>query len=141
MGKNFIHGNRWKKEKGLTLVETIVSLTIFLVVSLSTVSLAVYTVNSFKMVDIKAFFIREIDTIATFYLDYNDTDFSSAFEYYTGQEINGYTNKTFYFNDKYEYISSNGYSYYMSLKFDSNKLTISSFKSSGKDIYERVVNK
>ena len=141
MGKILFHGNR-KKEKGLTLVETIVALSIFLLVSLSTVSLAVYTVNSFRMVDIKSFFIREIDTIAIFYLDFDEEeDFSDAFEYYTDQEINGYSNTTYYFNDRYEYVSIDSYSYYMSLTFGENNLTISSFKSSGTSIYERKVNK
>lgn len=146
MGKILIHGNRWKKEKGLTLVETIVALSVFLIVSLSTVSIAVYSANSFKLVDIKYFFTKEIDTISNLYLSYSESDFSLAFKQYTSQDIEGYTDTTYYLNNKYEYVSSSSYAYRLTLTFTINEqslhvLNIKSYKSSGSGIYERTVSK
>ena len=131
----------WKKEKGLTLAEVVIAIAIIVIVSLATVSVSVYSSNVFRSIEIKDFFVREIDTISTLYLNYDETNFSNVFNFYTGQVVEGYTDVTYYVSSGFEYVDSSNYSYSLSLDFSSGSLSISSLKKNGNVIYERTVTK
>ena len=85
MGQILHFGNWKKQEKALTLVETVVSLSIILIVSIVTVSISVFSVNSFRISNTKRFFDHEIKNIVELYLTYNEEQFKTAFNKYTNQ--------------------------------------------------------
>ena len=139
MGKIFNLRN-WKKEKGLTLAEIVIALAVIVIVSLATVSVSVYSANAFQSIEIKSFFSREIDTISTLYLNYDETGFSNAFNFYTGQSLSGYVDTLYYISSGFEYVDSSDYSYTLSLDFSIDELHITSWKNYS-IIYERTVTK
>lgn len=131
MGKNLIHGN-WKKEKGLTLAEVIISLGLIIIISLAGVSVAIFSTTSLANINVKRFFQHEVDNIAEMYLSYDASDFSTAFNDLTGKSIAGYYNTTLYVDNTLEYVtSSEEYRYKITLRFSDEKLTVSSFKVNG----------
>lgn len=142
MGKILLNGNRWKKEKGITLIEIIVSLAIIVIISVAAVSIAAYSSTLFNSMNVKRFFQREIDNIAELYLSYEKEDFSSAFNKLTGKTISGYTNSTYYVSPNFEYVeSTDNYSYKINLTFDEPTLIISSLKSDDSVIRTRSVTR
>ena len=142
MGKILHHGN-WKKEKGLTLLETIIALAIIVTVSVSAVSVSVYTSNTFNDLSIKRFFQREVDNISEIYLSYDESTFRDAFLKLTGKTISGYNDTTYYLNVGFEYVEpTEEYAYKIALDFSgTNALTVTSQRSNNKEIRSRSVFK
>ena len=142
MGKILYHGNR-KKEKGLTLTETVVSLAIIIIVAVAAASIAVFSSNSFKKSGLKQHFVQEIDSILNLYLSYDSIDFSKAMNNSFGITISGFTDSIYYLNTNYEYLENeNGHSYYLVFDFeDTPSLSLSAYKKDNSLIYSRSVNK
>lgn len=140
-----LHIRNWKKQKkALTLVETVVSLSIILIVSITTVSISIYSVNSFRIANTKRFFDHEIKNIVELYLSYNEEQFVSAFNKYTKQSISGYTDTTYYLDSTLQYIESNeGSNFYISLDFENEgmSLDVSAYSNSGTKLSSRSVAK
>ena len=109
MGKIINHGN-WKKEKGFTLVEMIVSLAIISIISVAAVSLAVYSVNSLSIARIKNFFSHETYNFASMYLTYSESDFISSVNQLTNNSCDNYI-----YDGSFEYSRSKSYLHELSL--------------------------
>ncbi len=138
MGQILHFGNWKKQEKALTLVETVVSLSIILIVSIVTVSISVFSVNSFRISNTKRFFDHEIKNIVELYLTYNEEQFKTTFNKYTNQTITGYVDTTYYLNSVLEYIpSSEGSNFYINLDFETDSLTISAYSNTGTQLSSR----
>jgi len=136
LGQILNHGNRWKKEKGLTLVEMVVSLAIIVIVSVAAISIAVYSSNTQKRVAISRYFTVLIDNSLRLYETYSDTDFEDAFEALTGQAIYYNTNRTYYLNLDYQYVEESNAVYNVRYVFKSNGLVVTAMYSDGDVIYE-----
>ena len=141
-----LHTRTWKKEKAVTLVETIVSLSIILIVSIAAVSVSIYSANAFRLSNVKRFFNHEINTIAEMYVTYNDADkFYQAVGVHTGKAVinNGaYVDTIYYLNNSMSYLDdSNGSNFYISLAFDGNTLNLSSYSNSGTELAKRSVTR
>lgn len=145
MGKILLNGNWRKKEKGITLIEILVSLSIIILVSVAAVSIATYSATMFNTINVKRFFQREIDNIAELYLSYDEADFSTAFYNLTGKTINGYADDpTYFINSSFQYVeSADEYAYKINLtfKFNGAALDIASTKSDNSPIRSRSVQK
>lgn len=145
MGKNLIHGN-WKKEKGLTLAEVIISLGLIVIISLAGVSVAIFSTTSLSNINVKRFLQHEVDNIAEIYLSYDASDFYTAFYDLTGKSVTSY-NTTLYVDNTLQYVtSSDEYKYKIQLRSsnDGQRLTITSFKMNGSsqsEITSRSVTK
>ena len=144
MGQILHFGNWKKQEKALTLVETVVSLSIILTVSITVVSISIYSVNSFRISNVKRFFDHEIKNVSELYLTYDETQFISAFNKYTKQTITGFDDTTYYLNSSLEYIpTSEGSNFYLSLDFEDsgNSLTITATSTTGTQLATRSMTK
>lgn len=135
------HGNRWKKEKGLTLIETVIALSIITIVSLAVVSIIVYSSNALNDSRVKSFFSRETDSIASFYLSYNSPTYLDAVESLTGNTITGANTDKVYYKADYTYSNSSDYNYYISFNYDGDTLTLTSYEANSKVILRRSVTK
>lgn len=143
MGKVLFHGNR-KKEKGITLVETIIAIGVIVIVSLATVSIAVYSSTILSNTRVKEFFARETNTLADFYLTYDtDVKFATAVSAYTGRAFTGYTNSTFYYDGAFRISTEGNKSFYLVLDFETNPGTLSmnAFKANGSKVLSKEVAK
>lgn len=143
MGKTFNHGNR-KKEKGITLVETIVSLSIISIISLATVTLAIYSTNSLRLSRERNFFIRETYNFANLYLSYDEEKFIDAINWTTNlSEAKTYHNFSVYYDVNHLYTDETHEAFYVSLEFtDENKtLNLSAYSIEGKILHTRSVSK
>ena len=142
MGKVLFHGNR-KKEKGITLVETIIAIGVIVIVSLATVSIAVYSSTVLSNTRVKEFFARETNTLADFYLTYNEENFPKAVSAYTGRTITGYTDTTFYYDGAFRVSTEANKSFYLVLDFETSAETLSMnvFKANGSKILSKEVAK
>lgn len=144
MGKILINGNWRKKEKGITLIEILVALSIIILVSVAAVSIATYSATMFNTINVKRFFQREIDNIAELYLSYEGEDFSTAFYKLTGKTISNYNNSTstYYVNSSFQYVESvDEYAYKINLTFSGATLDIASVKSDNSPIRSRSVKR
>lgn len=135
------HGNRWKKERGLTLVETIIALAIIVIVSVAVVSITVYSTNALKTMNIKAFFSHEIDNMATLFLSYDDSEYITGVNKVTGATIAKNNNDIIYYNASYEYSDNTDYSYYIGFNYDSSTLTLTAYQKDGETIFSRSVTR
>lgn len=144
MGKVLLNGN-WKKEKGMTLVEVIVSLSIILIISAAAVSVAIFTSNSLGSAETKRFFKNEIENIAKLYEEFDLAQFKTSFAAYLGKTLGDTTeNPTqyFYYSSAREIQdTSENYGYKLCLEFAADKLSLSSFDSGDKAIYAKEVTK
>ena len=140
-----LHIRNWKEKKALTLVETVVSLSVILIVSIATVSISVYSVNSFRIANTKRFFDHEIKNIVELYLSYNSEDFKTAFNEYTKQTLINYdTDPKYYLNSSLEYIDGEeGSNFYILLDFENGglELTASAFSNTGTKLSSRSAAK
>lgn len=144
MGKILLNGNWRKKEKGITLIEILVALSIIILVSVAAVSIATYSATMFNTINVKRFFQREIDNIAELYLSYEEADFSTAFNRLTGKTISNYNNSTstYYVNSSFQYVESvDEYAYKINLTFSGATLDIASVKSDNSPIRSRSVQR
>lgn len=142
MGKILLNGNWRKKEKGITLIEILVALSIIILVSVAAVSIATYSATMFNTINVKRFFQREIDNIAELYLSYEEVDFSTAFNKLTGKTISGYTDSTYFINSSFQYVESvDEYAYKINLTFSGATLDIASMKSDNSPIRSRSVKR
>ena len=147
MGKVLFHGNR-KKEKGITLVETIIAIGVIVIVSLATVSIAVYSSTILSNTRVKEFFARETNTLADFYLTYDtEAKFATAVNAYTGREFTGYSDSTFYYDGAFRVSDEEKKSFYLVLDFETNAetgvvtLSMDAFKANGSKILSKEVAK
>ena len=139
MAKVINHGNR--KEKGLTLVETVIALGIVVTVSLATVSIVIYSSTSLQSTARKGFFQHEIDTFASIYLSYEGEDYKSAMHQYTGVDVTVGTDHTFYYNASYHYVAEEASEYYTVLDFDGSALNLGAYKKDGTLLASREVRR
>ena len=143
MGKIINHGNR--KEKGFTLVEVVVALTVIGIVSAATVSLSVYATNSLRLARDKNFLVHETYNFASLYLQYDETDFVGAINNTTkNTETLTYHNFTINYDDNYDYLpDSYNRTFYIDFDFtNSNKtLTLSAYSSTAELLYSRSVER
>ena len=115
MAKVLLNGNR-KKEKGLTLIETVISLAVIVIVSITAVSVSVYTNNIQKSVEIERYFTVLVDQSLSLYQEYSDSNFERAFNVLTKQTITYGNDHTYYLNLDFSYCEE-AYSAY-SVKYD-----------------------
>ena len=142
MEKVFHNGNWKKQEKGLTLAETVVSLSIILIVSIAAVSISVFSVNAFRVSNTKRFFEHEIKNIVSLYLEYDEANFITAFNKYTDKTISGYVDTTYYFDSSLNYIDGEeGSNFYLVLDFDTNTLDAKAFSNTGTLLVSRSATK
>ena len=143
MVKIFHHGN-WKKEKGVTVLEVVISLSIITIVSVAAVSIAISTSNSFNTISVKRFLQREIDNIAEIYLSYDSEGFKTGFKDLTGKDITGFLDTTYsyYLDSTFNYIEdSSSYSYKLVLDFEYPSLSISAYKQDDSLLRSRSISK
>ena len=96
------HGNR-KTKKALTLLETVIGLSVLVIVSLAAVSLAVYSTTSFQTAKIKRFFRHEVNALAEYFISYDDaSDFAKAVSDYNGKTVTRGTDTVFYYTGAFE---------------------------------------
>ena len=143
MDKVLNYENR-KVNRGITLIEAIVSLGILVVVSLATVSIAIFSNTSFQSKEVKQYFSHELDNIAKLYLSYDETDFKQSVESSFGLVLSGsgYVDSTFYFDNSYNVLpNETGYEFKTLFDFETNSLSLSTYSKQNKLIYSRSVNK
>lgn len=136
------HGNRWKKEKGLTLVETVVALAIIVIISVSAVSMALYSANALTNVRLKSFFSIEADNYTTLFLSYNEDKFTDAVNELTGISMERYEQTDIYYDANYQYVESDPY-YYVRLSFEdsNNTMNINIYSHDSSLLFTRSVSK
>ena len=134
----FQHGN-WKKEKGLTLTETVIALTITTIVSVAVVSISIYAANALYKERARDFFIHESNNIASIYQEYDETNYPVAIKHLTGLDVNAYEDVTIYYHDDFSYANSDSYSYYMNVKYTEDKLELSSYNAKDAEIFKRSI--
>ena len=135
------HGNRWKKEKGLTLIETVIALAIIITVSVAVVSITIYSTNALITTNVKAFFSNEVNNIASLYLSYDDTDYIQAVNVTTGATISKTNDDIIYYNSTYAFSDDTDYNYYISFNYDEDTLTLTAYQNSGDLIITRSVTR
>ena len=150
MVKNPKHGNR-QKEKGITLLETIIALGIIVIVSLAAVTINVSASSAMNNNRIKSFFVREMNTIAKLYSTYwTETEnahknFRDAIEDYTGRTLTvtdgQVDNAEFYYSNTFETSSSSEKSFYLVLDFktESNVLKMTSYRADDSELFKKEV--
>lgn len=136
------HGNR-KKEKGLTLIETVIALGVISIVSVSAFSIAVFSTNQISTSRIKNFFNNETKNFADLYLAYDKETFLSSINDLTGYNFTDYENGKIYYNLSLEYIPENNssFAYYVDLSFDGYVLNIKACNNKNVSYIERSVTK
>ena len=140
MVKNFNHGN-WKKEKGLTVVEIMVSLAIIVIVSLAVLSIALFSTRTQSNTSVKQRFSRMVNDVAMMYQSYENDDFELAFNKYTGQTIEYGVDTIYYFDSSFNFSEETGSRYYLNCDFDTNTLIVSACYKDNTVIHERSVAK
>lgn len=137
MEKAANHGNR--KEKGLTLLETVIALAVIVTVSLAAVSIAVYSSTSLSSSALKGFFQHEIDAFGDIYLSYpNGEDYSKAMLDYSGEAITLGEDKVFYYDASYKKNNEDVHLYLISFDFDGvDSLSLVASKKDGSIIVSR----
>jgi len=140
LGKDFINGNR-KKEKGLTIIEAVVALGIIVILSISAISVAVYTNNIQKRVAMTRYFTVLIDNSISLYLAYEGEDFQLAFNKLTNQSLTYNVDHTFYFDKDLNFTNEASSLYSAKYDFSANSLSIKALYDDGDVIYERSVTK
>ena len=135
----FQHGN-WKKEKGLTLIEVVIALTITVIISVAVVSVSIYSSNALYKQRAEDFFIYETSNIATIYYEYDEVDYVKAINHLTGLEVSGHDDMTIYYKEDFTYSNSSDYHYYLNVKFNTESLTFDSYNSKDVKIYSRSVS-
>ena len=141
MGQTINHGNR-KKEKGLTLVEVVISLSVIVIVSIAMVSIAIYSSNAQRKISVGRFFRQHIDNSLNLYQSYSDTDFETAFNSVNNQSITFGNDVTFYLNDSFEYVGdTSNAEYQIAYDFETNSLKVSASYYGGDLIAERSTTK
>lgn len=142
MGKIINHGNR--KEKGITLVEAVISLSIITIISAAVVTLTVTSASSVKNTRDKNFFMNETANFASFYLTYDEENFVNAINETTNvEESTNYHNFTIYYSSNKDYSNQSDKSFYINLVFSNsnNTLTLSCYDYNDSLLYERRVSK
>ena len=137
MEKVINHGNR--KEKGLTLVETIIALAIITTVSLATVSIVVYSSNALRNTAVKAFFNHETDTLSNIYLSYHDDadSYGKAMKQYSGAEVTLGEDRSLYYDGKFNHTAVETSMYALLLDFDADRLLLKVSDNNGKSIMDK----
>ena len=139
MAKVLNHGNR--KEKGLTLIEVVIALSVIVTVSLATVSIVVFSSTSLEATARKNFFQHEINTFADLYLSYEGENYKTAMNRYTGADVVDGTDHTFYYDASYHYAVEASSAYYAVLDFEEGTLRLGAYKKDGTPILTRDVKR
>ena len=139
MEKAAYHGNR--KEKGLTLVETIIALSIITIVSLATVSIVIYSSNALRNTSVKAFLNHEVSSLSNIYLSYHDdaSAYNKAMKQYSGQDLVLGEDYVFYYDGNFALCEEPVRAYSLLLDFDTSHLTITVSNNKGGLIMEKEV--
>ena len=145
MGK-ILHVRNWKKEKGISLVELVISLTIIVIISIAGVSIAVYSSNSFKNNELKRHFVSELTSLSILYINstnFVSTNFVGAVNSFYGDSVlSDEIDTDVYFDVNYKVIhSTSEFAYRLYFDFETDKLTLSSYTQSDKLIYSKEVSK
>lgn len=135
MAKVPFNGNR-KKEKGVTLIETVVSLAVIVVVSVIAVSISVYTSNIQKSVEIERYFTVLIENSLSLYQGYENEAFETAFNDLTGQTISYGNDHTYFVSRDYMFVTEEYSLYSVKYDFTENGLTVRSMYDDGEIICE-----
>ncbi|MCR5348746.1 MAG: prepilin-type N-terminal cleavage/methylation domain-containing protein [Bacilli bacterium] len=131
---------RNRKEKGLTLVEVVVSLAVVVIVSLAVVSIVVSSSSSLQSASLKGFFTHEVDTLGNLFLSYPDaSDYHDAMLAYTGKNVTRGTDYTLYYDASFHYAAEEGSFYYLTAEFDGAVLRLASFRQNGNEIVKKEV--
>ena len=140
MGK-ILHVRNWKKEKGISLVELVISLTIIVIISIAGVSIAVYSSNSFKNNELKRHFVSEFTSLSILYI--NSANYVSAVNSFYGDSVlSDEIDTDVYFDANYKVIhSTSEFAYRLYFDFETDKLTLSSYTQSDKLIYSKEISK
>ena len=140
MGK-ILHVRNWKKEKGISLVELVISLAIIVIISIAGVSIAVYSSNSFKNNELKRHFVSELTSLSILYI--NSVNYVSAVNSFYGDSVlSDGIDTDVYFDANYKVIhSTSEFAYRLYFDFETDKLTLSSYTQSDKLIYSKEVSK
>ena len=135
MAKVLINGNR-KKEKGLTLIETVVSLAVIIIVSVTAVSVSVYSNNIQKSVEIERYFTVLVDNSLSLYQGYKDSAFETAFNDLTGQSITYGSDHTYFVSQDFKFVTEEYSLYSVKYDFGTNSLSVRAMYEDGEIIYE-----
>lgn len=140
MEKTAHHGNR--KEKGLTLVETIIALGIITTITLATVSIAFFSANAIRNTSVKAFFTHETNAYSEIYISYREdaSAYQKAMLQYSGQTVTLGVDHTFYYDGKFNYSSVEEHAYSLLLDFDTDQLAITVSNNKGGTVFTREVH-
>ena len=141
MAKVINHGNR-RKEKGLTLIEVVIALSIIVTVSIAAMTIVVYSSSSLHSTAEKGFFQHEVDTLSDLYLSYTGTDYANAMKQYTGKtDVADGDDYTLYYDTAFRIGDSASYSYLVTLDFQTEptKLVVTASKKEGAAILSREV--
>ena len=143
MESNFKHRNWWKKEKGLTLVETVIALAIVAIVSTAAISMTIYSTNALTKSREKSFCSGETDNYATLFLSYGEDDYVEAFNALTGGSISGYENAILYYDVDYKFTTSDKAHFYTTFTYsnENNTLDINFYDSGDNVLYTRSISK
>ena len=140
MVKDSYHGNR-KKEKGLTVIETVVSLTVITIISIGALTLAIFAANSRRRADVSRYFSNLADQSLKLYQTYEGSNFNQAFSLLTGEAITYENDVTYYLTNDYTYTSDTDYSYVVSYDFEEDSLKVTASYKDGDLIVERSTSR
>ena len=140
MAKVLLNGNR-KKEKGLTLIETVISLAVIVIVSITAVSVSVYTNNIQKSVEVERYFTVLVDQSLSLYEEYSDSAFETAFNKLTKQTISYGNDHTFYLNLDFSYCEEAYSAYSVKYDFSASSLKVLAMYDGGEVIVEGSTSK
>ena len=143
MESHFKHGNRWKKEKGLTLIETVIALSIIVIVSVSVVSMTIYSTNALSKTRLKSFFSGEADNYATLFVSYDAAGFAGAVNYLVGTSMTGYDETTIYYDSSYRITTADKSAYHTSFTYENEfkVLNIRVYDVNNNELFVRSVSK
>lgn len=147
MEKILLHGHRKEKEKGLTIIEVVIALSVVFVIAFASVSVVLFSMNMKNQTGEVHFFILETEQIAKLYL--NGGDFEDSMNYYIGD--NYFTDDaltsggTIYYSGKYEYVihvdEQEDYKFKVVLEIVGAELKIDASTYGNKNIYSRSVTR
>ena len=137
--ESIINKRNWKKEKGLTLIETVIALSITTIISVAVVSLSIYASNALYLQRAKDFFIRETSNIASIYVNYDEESYKVAIKDLLNKDVDGYENMTIYYNESFDYATESDYAYYLNVNYSTESLDLISYNAKNSAIYSRSV--
>ena len=118
----------WQKEKGLTIIEMIVSLAVLLIIAISTLSFSLFSISQKDDTRFKHFFMLECSQISNLILIYQGNEFNSALKFYMNNTDDSFTfddssdaTCDLYYGSDYSYSTDAEYRYKMNLTVSNNR--------------------